>query len=471
MHKIEKKASTAKIAVIYTIANVITRGMAFLTTPIFSRLMSKEEYGQFSNIASWVNILTVIATADLYSSITRAKYDFNEEIDKFLSSIMVLSNIITLCLYGIVESNMPFFEKLFSMEAIYIRFIFIYLIFWPASQFLQKKSQIYSKYKSVVAISGVSLMSSTAASIILILVLENKLLARVIGNYLVVVIFYVVLWGYILFKGRSCLKKHCLYALKLSIPLIPHNLAGILLNSSDRIIINKLCGAEDAALYSLAYMIAMVVTLILHSLNQAYIPWLYDRLHEKDIQTANKNSVIYVGVFSLFTVGIMLVAPEVILIFGGKEYYEARFAIAPVIMGIVLQFIYTLYVNIEFYTKKTYLISCGTVMAAVINILLNYICIPQWGYIAAAYTTIVGYLFMVVFHYLIVAWKCKQYVNVYNKKATIISVLSLSGLTAVCLFLYKHIVIRYIIIFICLIIGSIIAYRKRAVIRQTIKRK
>lgn len=460
----KKKASTAKIAVIYTMTNVITRGMAFLTTPIFSRLMSKEEYGQFSNIASWVSILSVVVSADLYASITRAKYDFDEEIDEYLSSIMVLSNIITLFLYGIVEINMPFFENFFSIDATFIRFIFIYLMFWPASQFLLTKSRIYSKYKSVVAISCATFFSSTAASVALVFVLQNKLLARVIGNYLVVSIVNIILWAYILFKGKSCSKRFWGYALKLSLPLILHNLAGNMLNSSDRIIINKLCGPEDAALYSLVYTIAAIAELVLDSIHQAWTPWLFDKINENKIGIINKGSVVYTGIFSLFAAGIMLAAPEIVLIFGGQKYYEARFVIAPVVMGFVLHFVYKLYGNIEFYTKKTYLTAWGTVLATIINIFLNYICIPIWGYIAAAYTTICGYLFLALFHYLTVAWKCREYVNIYNKKAIIVSVLLMACMTALCLILYQHDSIRYIASLLYLVIAGILIYKKRKTI-------
>lgn len=466
----KKKASTAKIALIYTISNVITKGMAFLTTPIFSRMMSKEEYGQFSNIASWAGIFAVITTADLYTSISKAKYDFDKEIDEFMSSIMVLSNIITLCLYGIIESNMSFFENFFAMKAIYIRFLFLYMLFWPAAQFWQRKSQIYNRYKSVIAISGISLLLSTAASIILVMVLENKLLARVIGNYCVVLILYVVLWGSILIKGKSFAKRHCFYALKMSVPLILHNLAGNLLNSSDRIVINKFCGSKEAALYSLTYTVAMIVSLIMQSLNQAYVPWLYDKLHAKDMEAINRNSVVYISLFFVFATGVMLVAPEIVLILGGKEYYEARFVIAPVIIGMALQFVYTLYVNIELFNRKTHLISCATTLAAIINLYLNYMCVPKWGYIAAAYTTMVSYLFLLIFHYLIVRWKCKQYIEAYNKKMIVISLVLLSCMAAGCLFLYQHNIIRYIIILAVFIIISITIYMKREILMQKIRR-
>ena len=83
-------ASTAKIALWYIISNVFGKGLAVISTPIFTRIMSKTEYGLFSNITSWESVLTVLVTLDLISSIARAKYDFDEKMEEYLSSICLL---------------------------------------------------------------------------------------------------------------------------------------------------------------------------------------------------------------------------------------------------------------------------------------------------------------------------------------------------------------------------------------------
>ena len=98
----------------------------------------------------------------------------------------------------------------------------------------------------------------------------------------------------------------------------------------------------------------------------------------------------------------MLVAPELLLIMGGKEYLETKYLIPPVMVGYVFQFVYSLYVNIEFYHKKQKNIAFGTMIACVINIILNYLLIPKFGYIAAAYTTLIGYISLYVIHYIFV---------------------------------------------------------------------
>ena len=63
----EKPVSFVRIGIVYTLSNIIIKGMSFLTTPIFTRLMSQEEYGSFSNISSWANIISVSYThLDVY---------------------------------------------------------------------------------------------------------------------------------------------------------------------------------------------------------------------------------------------------------------------------------------------------------------------------------------------------------------------------------------------------------------------
>ena len=74
----------------------------------------------------------------------------------------------------------------------------------------------------------------------------------------------------------------------------------------------------------------------------------------------------------------------------------------PVAMGCVCQFMYTLYVNIEQYKKKTVGMAIASVTAALINYALNALFIPKYGYIAAAYTTLFGYLVLFIIHMLIV---------------------------------------------------------------------
>ncbi len=91
---------------------------------------------------------------------------------------------------------------------------------------------------------------------------------------------------------------------------------------------------------------------------------------------------------------------------------EAKYVMAPVTMGCACQFIYTMYVNVEQYLKKTTGMALASVLAAAINVALNYVLIPKFGYLVAAYTTLIGYLCLMLMHMFLV--KRIGMKNVYN---------------------------------------------------------
>lgn len=463
-----QSVSTAQIAIWYVVSNFFVKGIAMLTTPVFSRLMLKSEYGQFNNFTSWESIITIIVTLDFSASIMRAKYDYKDEMKQYMSSIVLFGNIVTCIMYIIIELNSSFFVAFFSMEMRYIRMLFAYLLFMPAFSYLQIEHRIYGRYKFFVAYSVGTSLLRTGISVLLVLILENKLLGRLYGYIVPMIALNMCLWIYIVWRGRCLSLKYIKYACMISIPLIPHALAGSVLASSDRIMITRYCGDEATALYSLAYAVAGMAGLIWTAMNQAWSPWLFDRLNEGKLQEISDNSKVYLGIFTILIIGVFLGAPEIILIMGGAQYYDARYVMPPVILGCVFQFIYGMYVNIEIFMKKTFTISVGTVGAAVLNIILNLIFIPQFGYIAAAYTTLVGYIALFVFHYYIVKSSMKRYIKAYDKRFVMTIIALLSGLSIITLGLYNQLLIRYILIILYIFALLIGVYKYRGKIRTLI---
>jgi O-antigen/teichoic acid export membrane protein len=81
-----------------------------------------------------------------------------------------------------------------------------------------------------------------------------------------------------------------------------------------------------------------------------------------------------------------------------KDYWAGISIIPPIVLSNFVIFAYTLYVNVEHFFKNTIPITINTVIAAVVNIVLNFLCIPKFGYVAAAYTTIVAYMIALLLH-------------------------------------------------------------------------
>ncbi len=398
----------------YTISNFLSKGLVFLTTPIFARVLTKTEYGMYSNYATWQSLLLIIATFELFSTIPRARYDFPHEMEQYTSTITILGSGITLCFYIIAIITMPTISSFLEIAPKYIHIMYLYILVAPALQTYQAKCRIFLQYKPATVITIISSIASILVAILLVFKLDDKLLGRIVGQQLVLIVVNVGVYIYIVFRGKGFYKKFCRYALTIAIPLIPHIIAGNLLGSFDKIAIQKICGPEDLAYYSLAFSCALLGTVLWSSLNQAMVTWLFQKLSNANYPVIRRVSRYYLGAFISIMIGIMLFVPEIILIIGGESFRDAKYVMIPIILGTCFQFTYSMYVNIEMYQKKTLLISIGTVCAALINIPLNYIFVSRYGYIAAAYTTMFCYALLAVFHYIIISKI--GYNSVYDNK-------------------------------------------------------
>ena len=77
----------------YIIGNYLLKGITFLSAPIFTRLLTTEEYGDFGAYIAYESIFYIILGLALHSSITNAKYEYKEKFNEYVSSLVLLSGI------------------------------------------------------------------------------------------------------------------------------------------------------------------------------------------------------------------------------------------------------------------------------------------------------------------------------------------------------------------------------------------
>ncbi len=458
-----------KSGIWYTICNFLVKGLTFITMPIFTRIMTSSDIGNFSNITSWFNILAIITTFEIYSSVSIARFDYKDKLNEYISSSLILGTLITFMFYIIVLIFNSFFINLFNMDLKTINIIFIYLLFYPSIQMFMIKNQINYNYKNTIVLTMINAICSTLFSVLFALFFSNKLYGRIIGYFIPLTIVAFMVYVYIIFKGKKISIQYWKYALKISFPLIWHLLAGYILSSSDRIMITKLISPEANALYSVSYTLSMAVSILWTSMNNSWSPWAYDQMDKKNFHNLREKSKPYTLFFLIIVFIFMLFTPELLLIMGGRNYIQAKYVMPPVMVGYIFQFIYSLYVNIEFYHKKQKNIAIGTIIAAVINVILNLIFIPMFGYIAAAYTTLFGYFILLLIHFLFVKkMKCTNWydTNFFVK----VSILAICSVIVFNIF-YMYSIIRYILIIIVIVLLSILTLKNRKLLCQCVKEK
>lgn len=426
----------------YTISNFLVKGASFLATPIILRLVTQEAYGEYVNFNSWLSILMIVATGYLSNSILCAQFDFEKEIRTYVKTITVLSSCLVLGVFGVVCLFREQISSFLVLDFSYICIMFLYLLVDSAYQNLITYDRMKLSYKRVIVCSMLLTLLPLVGSIAGVFFVQNHLAGLLLGKMLPMILICMGIYFYIIRDKGKIKKAYMTYALRISLPYIPHALSNMLLITSDRIIIQQLCGPGEVALYSVVYTCSMVVSLVYNALSQAWSPWLLKKLDEKDYLSIRKYAKPYFGLFVVFAALAMLAAPELLWIVGGKTYVSVVTLIPPIMTGIVIQYYYSYFVNIEFYHKKTFWISVNTMTATIINIGLNYLLIPRFGIVVAAYTTLFGYLCLLVLHFL--GAKRLKLANIYDNKWNVLILGLYIVLMILCVgFLYEYIVIRY----------------------------
>lgn len=432
----------------FFVCSVLQRGISVITTPIFTRLMSTVEYGQFSVFNSWLSIVQIIVTLQLTAGVyTMGIVKYKEEEKVFTSSLQGLN--LTLCLIWTVIylAFHGFWNRLLSLTT--VQMLAMLLIIWASSAFTfwmtTQRNQF--KYRKLVVVTLIVSIVQPLFGIFLVINADDKVTARILGMALVEIIAYSGFFVSQMIRGKKFYSgKYWKYAILFNIPLIPHYLSNSILGSSDRIMIQSMVGVSEAGIYSLAYSISQIMQLVNDSLNKTMSPWLYQKIREKDYKAMSK--VVYPSLILIAAANLVLiaVAPEIVAIFAPPEYSEAIYVIPPVAMSLFATYLYLCFAPFEFYFEKRIWTTVGTLTSAVTNIVLNYIFIQLCGYQAAGYTTLICYLLNAIMHYFFMRKVCKVYlddIRPYNPKILIMIAVMFMGIGFAYVPLYSNIAARY----------------------------
>lgn len=381
-----------------------------ITTPIFTRILTETEYGRYSVFTSWMSILTPIICLNLYAGVyAQGIVKFEGDRERYSSSLQGLAFTLVMVWTVVYLAARAFWNRLFSLTT--LQMLAMLVMIWASASycFWSMDQRVDFKYRRLVVLTIAASLLQPVASILLILGSDDKVTARILGMATVQVALYVGTFIVQMAKGRQFFsKKYWLYALKFNIPLLPHYLSMNVLGSSDRIMISGMVGDMKAGIYNLAYSVSLIMTMFNTALLQTIEPWIYRKLKERRIGDLAK--VAYPCFFAVAALNILLImfAPEIIRIFAPAEYYEAIWVVPAVALSVFFTFLYTFFATFEFYYEKTGYITGATVGGALLNIGLNYICIRQFGYIAAGYTTLFGYILFAVLHYCFMRKICRE---------------------------------------------------------------
>lgn len=449
----KNKYIALKAGIGYTIGSLLIKGFSMITAPIFNRLMGMGEIGAYSNFVSWESIIAVVVTLNLYSTINLAKVEYNEKLDEYVSSIVVLGTLITAVFYAVICIFIKPVTQYTGISSYAIHLMFICLLFAPAVDIYINQLKVEFDYIRTITISLLSFSLPTVGAIVLCFCFQDKLRARIYGTYVLKIIIFLCIFLFLLKKGKRIKAVYWKFALPIALPLVIHYLATNVLHSADRVMITKMCGNEDNAIYSVGYTCGQLVNVLRNSIEGAWTPWVYSKITNGDYDCIKRYGRYYIAFFSLVCVSFGLLAPEIVLFVGGKAYKDSIYVIPPVIMAYMFGAVYGMYAGVELYYKKQNVFVYITTFTAILNVALNQLLIPRYGYLAAAYTTLICLGISCVLHFLNVIKIHKE--GFYDNKFNFVVLLGMQVYCFVIILSYRLIWMRISIGII--ILGGIVA--------------
>ena len=438
----------AKAGLWFLLCNFIQKGIAALTTPIFTRLLTTAEYGRVNIFYSWADLLGIFITFGLSSAVySRGLVKNENDRNKYTTSMIGLSLLTTVLSLAVFITIRLVFLSGFDLSIFSVFGIYAYVLFNTITEFWYQQKRVDHDYIPFVKLTLAVLILKPVLSIVAVLLFSNaKVAARILPDIIISGIVAVCLFVLMIRRGGklyslSVWKDSMLFV----IPLIPHYLSQRVLSQSDRLMISNMIGDSEAGIYSLAYSVGMLLLLLNSAMDSTVAPWAYRRIKDRQFTSISQIFEKLLIEYGLCSICFSFFAPEVVHVFAPNAYQEAIYIIPVIALSSYFMFSYLQFVYFEYYSGKTQYVMIATLACAVLNLILNSIFIKLYGYVAAAYTTLLCYILYAAGHYLIMKYLCKKYYktdNPFNIGRIALISLAVSGFTGICLLLYNMTVLR-----------------------------
>jgi O-antigen/teichoic acid export membrane protein len=450
-----------KNTALYAFGNILPQLFGFILLPLYTRFLSPAEFGLIFNMQTLQTILLIFFTLSLENSIYRLYYDYKsiEEKRNYLGtiilSILIVSSVMLLLLFLLHNPVSHIYKNTSFFPYYAISILTSYLtVFSLIPKIYYQVNEKASKYIKL----SISQFFTTTILVIWFVIFRKEgaigmLKGMLFGNMILVPVFLIISYKIINFRWS---KKILLPALSYSLPIIPYVLSNWIMNMSNRIFIDRYFTQADNGIYGMGYKIASISLILTTAIALAYNPYFFKIANSDDQNKAKRelylnNNII---VIVLFLIGFLIAvfAKDLVFLFLNKKYL-ATYEIIPLLVGANMFTQMIAISNLSFaQAKKTKQLMYIVIVTAGLNILLNFLFIPNYGVYGAAYASIIsqGVYFMIAHIY-----ARRYYYIPFNWLSIIVAMVILSSFFAISFWLIPVSVTNFIIKI--LVIGTILS--------------
>lgn len=398
-----KANTTSTRAMWFTVGLLMVRGIGLFTAPVFTRLLTPEQYGVFSLFSIWATMFSMVCGLYTYGAYPAARARFEgAEWRAFLSNTLALSSL------GFAVFALPalvFRDGVAAVLQVPASFLPLLLLYAFAIFVVNAHLTVLAQEKKQIAyflLSSLLMCVCIGLAILLALRLPDRLLGRVYGLALPYIGLAAVLYVRTMRQGRSLfMARHWRFALAVSLPLIFQAVFSLLIPQSNRLMLSAYGDGDSAGIYSMAFTFGAILEDIALSFNLSWIPTYFEHLNAGRYEQAQNQGRGYADTVTLLTLGFLLTSPEIYRLLVAPAYWAGLPLLALITGSVYLRFWCFFPMNYAIYQKKTGWTLPASLLAFAVNIGSNALLIPRLGGVGAAISTVAAYAAM-----LIALWGC-----------------------------------------------------------------
>ena len=401
-----------RVAFFNILSTMLLRGISMFTAPLFSRLLGTEGYGVVSLYTVWVGVAAIAFTLQTNGTLVNARIEYPEDQQhKYQSSVMTLSLLFFLLCSGVTIAFLPQVSALLKLHWVLILLILFHSFGSYCVNFLNSKFTYEFKADRNMYVSVGITLSTIVLSVILILLMPAHI--NYYGRVLALALVYggmgIGVCTYVLLKGKTFYnKEYWTLALTLALPVVFYSLSDLALGQCDRVMLQQMMNESMVGQYSMAYNFGGIMFTIFGALNNTWTPFYFEDMKQKRQSTMRAQAGHFLELFTVLSVGFILLAPEVYHVFARWDFWAGTPLIPIFVTSYYLNFLCTFPVNYEYFHKKTKAVAVITVSTSMLNIGLNYVLIRQFGVAGAALATALSHGVQFISHYIYVRYILKK---------------------------------------------------------------
>lgn len=409
-----------KHSAVYGIGHIINRSISFLLLPLHTNIFAEDIYGVAGLVFTYLAILTIVYTYGLDVAFFRfyiLEQDAQKRRSIFSTAFTTVFYTTVLFSLALIVGAKPIAANLFGPESQALGIdlpmliqltagilAFDALAFLPFLIFrAEEKSVPYILYKFI------NVALTLGLNIVLLVTLKTGIEGIFIANLIASAATFLCLvpmaMKYFHFSFSWSMLRELL---EFGLPYLPATIAVVLMDTVDRVFIERLIGVEAVGLYNAGAKLGMFMALFVTAFRFAWHPFFLSTTKLENAKEIFARIFTYVilacGMVFLFF-AFFIDDLVKIRIFGnpliGETYWSATVVVPVIFLAYIFYAAYLNFLIGIYLEKKTRSLPFITIAGMIVNLLANFLLIPVIGIMGAAWARLFAYVVMAIALYFV----------------------------------------------------------------------